>query len=58
MEAKDYTTPESVDLKRIKLNLTYLDKFLKEWYDKKEALKTGDITQEEYYECKINWPKF
>lgn len=56
MEAEDYTTPEGVNLKRIKLNLTYLDKYLEEWYDKKEALNNYEITQEEYYEWKINWP--
>lgn len=56
MEAEDYTTPEGVALKRIKLNLTFLDRFLEEWYDKKEELNNGIITQEEYYEWKINWP--
>jgi transcriptional regulator with XRE-family HTH domain len=56
MEAEDYTTPEGVDLKKIKLNLTYLDSYLEEWYEKKQALERGDISQEEYYEWKISWP--
>jgi len=56
MEAEDYTTPEGVELKRIKISMTYLDYYLEEWYDKKRALENNEITQEEYYEWKINWP--
>lgn len=56
MGAEEYTTSEGTDLKRIKLNLTYLDSYLEEWYNKKEALKNEDTTQEEYYEWKSNWP--
>ncbi|PKM57459.1 MAG: XRE family transcriptional regulator [Firmicutes bacterium HGW-Firmicutes-3] len=56
MEAEDYTTPEGEELKRIKLSLTYLDTYLEEWYKKKKALENGEITQEEYYEWKVNWP--
>lgn len=56
MEAEEYTTPEGNDLKRIKLSLTYLDRYLEEWYEKKKALENELITQDEYYEWKINWP--
>lgn len=56
MEAEDYTTPEGVELKRIKLSLTYLDNYLEEWYKKKNALENKEITQDEYYEWKVNWP--
>ena len=56
MEAEDYTTPEGIELKRVKLSLSYLDNYLEEWYAKKQALEQGDISQEEYYEWKINWP--
>lgn len=56
MEAEDYTTPEGKKLKKIKLSLTYLDNYLEEWYEKKKALENDEITQEEYYEWKVNWP--
>lgn len=56
MEAEEYTTPEGENLRRIKLSLTYLDNYLEEWYDKKRALENEKISQEEYYEWKINWP--
>lgn len=56
MDAEDYTTPEGVELKRIKLSLTYLNRYLEEWYEKKKAFENEDLTQEEYYEWKINWP--
>ena len=56
MEAEVYNTPEGAELKRIKLSLTYLDTYLEEWYDKKKALKNDEITQDEYYEWKVNWP--
>ncbi|MDF1618609.1 helix-turn-helix domain-containing protein [Petrocella sp. FN5] len=56
MEAEDYTTPEGMDLKRIKLSLTYLDNYLEEWYDKKRELENDEITQDEYYDWKVNWP--
>ena len=56
MEAEEYTTPEGKDLRRIKLSLTYLNTYLEEWYEKKKALENEEITQDEYYEWKINWP--
>ncbi|WP_280175249.1 hypothetical protein [Maledivibacter halophilus] len=34
-----------------------LDHLLEEWYEKKKALESGKISQEEYYEWKMNWPK-
>ncbi len=33
-----------------------LNEFLMEWYVKKNELKTGVITPEEYFEWKITWP--
>lgn len=56
MEAEDYTTPEGEELKRIKLSLTYLDNYLEEWYEKKKSLENDGISQDEYYEWKVNWP--
>ena len=56
MEAEDYTTPEGEELKRIKLSLSYLDTYLEEWYDKKKELENDEITQDEYYKWKVNWP--
>jgi len=56
MEAEDYTTPEGEKFKRIKLSLTYLDNYLEEWYEKKKSLENNEISQDEYYEWKVNWP--
>ena len=33
-----------------------LDSFLKEWVFHKKELEDGQITKEEYFEWKINWP--
>ncbi|WP_034602436.1 helix-turn-helix domain-containing protein [Clostridiisalibacter paucivorans] len=43
--------------KKIKFHLIGLDHLLEEWYEKKKALESGKISQEEYYEWKMNWPK-
>lgn len=56
MEAEDYTSSEGDEYRKIKMSLTYLDNYLEEWYEKKKTLEQGDISQEEYYEWKINWP--
>lgn len=34
-----------------------LDSFLLEWQMRKEQLRTGEITKEEYEEWKLNWPQ-
>ena len=34
-----------------------LNDFLKEWVLRKEALRSGEITRDEYFEWKINWPQ-
>lgn len=33
-----------------------LNDFLKEWLIRKNELKNGEITRDEYFEWKINWP--
>ena len=38
-------------------NYGILNDFLKEWTIRKEELKSGEITQDEYFEWKINWPQ-
>ena len=37
-------------------NYRILNDFLKEWTLRKEELKSGAITRDEYFEWKINWP--
>ena len=37
-------------------NYGVLNDFLKEWTLRKEELKSGAITRDEYFEWKINWP--
>ena len=38
-------------------NYGILNDFLKEWTLRKEELKSGKITRDEYFEWKINWPQ-
>ena len=38
-------------------NYGVLNDFLKEWTLRKEELKSGEITRDEYFEWKINWPQ-
>ena len=38
-------------------NFRILNDFLKEWTLRKEELKSGEITRDEYFEWKINWPQ-
>ena len=38
-------------------NYGVLNDFLKEWTLRKEELKSGKITRDEYFEWKINWPQ-
>ena len=37
-------------------NYGILNDFLKEWLIRKNELKNGEITRDEYFEWKINWP--
>ena len=38
-------------------NYGVLDQFLKEWTIRKNELAAGEITKDEYFEWKINWPQ-
>ena len=38
-------------------NYGILNNFLKEWTLRKEELKSDEITRDEYFEWKINWPQ-
>ncbi len=33
-----------------------VNEFLREWFLRKEQLKSGEISEDEYFEWKINWP--
>ncbi len=33
-----------------------VNEFLREWCLRKEQLKSGEISEDEYFEWKINWP--
>ena len=41
----------------IDFNNRLANDFLKEWQLRKQELADGEITKEEYIECKINWPQ-
>ena len=34
-----------------------VDDFMREWLVRKNELKAGEITREEYLEWKLNWPE-
>lgn len=34
-----------------------VDRFMREWLLRKEELKAGEISQDEYFEWKLNWPQ-
>ena len=38
-------------------NYGVLNEFMKEWVLRKEELRSGEITRDEYFEWKINWPQ-
>ena len=39
------------------MNYGVVNQFMKEWLIRKEELKLGQITKDEYFEWKINWPQ-
>ncbi len=57
MPLYEVTNPEDPTEKHIATSFDYslLDDFLNTWEKKKEDLASGKITQEEYFEWKINW---
>jgi len=57
MSLYEVMNPEDHAEKHIAVGFDYslLDDFLNTW-KKKEDLASGKITQEEYFEWKINWP--
>ena len=38
------------------INYGFANDFMKEWVIRKEELRSGKITKDEYFEWKINWP--
>ncbi|MCL1843429.1 MAG: XRE family transcriptional regulator [Defluviitaleaceae bacterium] len=39
------------------LNNPTLNQFVREWMHRKQELRAGEITREEYFEWKLNWPR-
>jgi transcriptional regulator with XRE-family HTH domain len=39
------------------INNKLVDGFLREWLIRKDELKVGSITKDEYFEWKLNWPR-
>lgn len=39
------------------MSYNLINDFMKEWAIRKEELEANKITNEEYFEWKINWPK-
>ena len=48
------TTPS---FEALTFNYGVLNDFMKEWILRKEEMKSGVITRDEYFEWKINWPQ-
>ena len=40
----------------IYFNYGLVDEFMREWLLRQQELHAGEITREEYFEWKINWP--
>lgn len=40
----------------VAFNYSMLDTYLDEWYLRKQQLRSGEITRDEYQEWKLNWP--
>ena len=38
-------------------NYGLVDEFMREWLLRQQELHTGEITREEYFEWKLNWPR-
>jgi len=56
LEAEERLDKDGDPYRHINISLPHLSNYLAEWFEKKEALKNEEISQEEYYEWKINWP--
>ena len=58
IEATD-NTDEDFPRKRVAFCFDYnlLNSFMTEWMLRKQQLRRGEITKEEYQEWKMNWPR-
>lgn len=55
LSAQEVITEDGREIKRISLSIVGMDGLLEEWYEKQKSLQKGELTQEEYYEWKMNW---
>ena len=55
LSAQEVITEDGREVKRISLSIMGMDGLLEEWYEKQKALQKGELTQDEYYEWKMNW---
>ena len=55
LSAQEVITEDGREVKRISLSIMGMDDLLEQWYEKQKALQKGELTQEEYYEWKMNW---
>lgn len=59
LEVKGYIDENGKQLNHVGfyLNRGYMELYLEEWANRKKELAAGEITQEEYTEWKLGWPK-
>ena len=55
LSAQEVITEDGREVKRISLSIMGMDYLLEQWYEKQKAVQKGELTQEEYYEWKMNW---
>ena len=55
LDKKELTTEDGNVVNRINLSIMGMDNLLEEWHEKQKALQNGELSQEEYYEWKMNW---
>ena len=55
LSAQEVITEDGREVKRISLSIMGMDGLLEEWYEKQKALQKGELTQDEYYEWRMNW---
>lgn len=56
-EIEDRSVPEVVeDRVAITFSHSMLNTYMQEWMYRKQQLRSGEITRDEYTEWKLNWP--
>ena len=52
----DFNGPAVVSERRTHFQYGLVDEFMHEWLLRQQELDAGEITRDEYFEWKLNWP--